>query len=79
MKRLLNLIITKIRWWTVFYFFIVLSAIALVISLIIDDRDYFVYSLSNFLILVLFLFCDIIIEDWKEKQKTKTIMRANKS
>jgi hypothetical protein len=69
MKTLLNLFLTKIRWWTVFYFLLVLSVIAIVVSLIIEDPKYFVYSLSNFLILVLFLFGDIMIDEWRERRK----------
>lgn len=74
MKTLLNLFATKIRWWTVFSFLLVLSALALVIALIIDDVNYFYYSLSNFLILVLFLFGDILIDEWRERRKGRMIV-----
>lgn len=80
MKNLLNLIVTKIRWWTVFYFLLVLASLALVISIIINDFNYLVYSLSNFVILVSFLFCDILFSEWKasrDRKERRSYMKIN--
>lgn len=60
-----------IDWFKLKRFAFVLAAVAVLVTMIIDDPNYILYSLTFFLILILFLIVDAVIDDYREKERQR--------